>query len=75
MSPTRAAGKLSIMTVAEPLAIMPGPAGTHDGSVQILVKSVTLAAGLPPIITVGAPLMIGSGRAGCGTGVGTGAGG
>lgn len=75
MSPTRAAGRLSISTVAEPIWTIPGPFGTHDGSVQMLVRSVTRAAGMLPISTVAAPLMIGSGSAGCGTGVGTGAGG
>jgi len=39
MSPTRAAGSLSIVTVAEPFTIMPGPPGTQDGSVQIFVVS------------------------------------
>src|SRR6186997_1700040 len=74
-SPARAAGKLAIMTVAEPLAIIPGPLGTHVGRVQGAVVSETRAAGEPPIRTVGAPLMIASGSAGCATGVGTGAGG
>ena len=65
----------SISTVAEPSAIMPGPLGTHPGSVQGAVVSVSRAAGWPPIITVAAPLMIVSGSAGCAEGVGTGAGG
>ena len=64
------------MTVTDPLTMIPGPAGTQGISVQILVMSVTRAAGMLPIMTVGAHgLRIGSGRAGCGTGVGTGAGG
>lgn len=75
MSPTRAAGMLLISTVAEPLATMPGPPGTHPGSMQGAVVSATRAAGAPPTKTVGAPLMIESGNAGWGTAVGTGAGG
>ena len=68
MSFTRAAGKLVINTVADPLAIIPGPAGTHPGSMQGVLMSVTRAAANPPISTVGAPVIIVSGRAGCGTG-------
>lgn len=76
MSPALAAGNLEIMTVTEPFAIIPGPAGTHGTSVQILVISVARAAGILPISTVGAHGdKIGSGNAGCGTGVGVGAGG
>ncbi len=76
ISPTRAAGRLLISTVAEPFMMMPGPAGTQGTNVQILVISVTRAAGILPISTVGAQGgMIGSGNAGCGTGVGVGAGG
>lgn len=76
ISPARAAGILETITVAEPFEIMPGPAGTHGASVQILVISVTRAAGILPIRTVGAQGdRIGSGKAGCGTGVGVGAGG
>jgi len=71
MSPTRAAGSLSIVTVAEPFTIMPGPPGTQDGSVQIVVVSDTRAAGFLPMVTVGEPEMMGRGKAGCGTGVGT----
>lgn len=74
MSPARAAGIFWIMTFVEPLTISPGPAGTQGTSVQIFVMSVTRAAGILPIITVVPPGgMIGSGSAGCGTGVGTGA--
>jgi hypothetical protein len=62
-------------TVVEPSEIIPGPAGTHDGNEQGAVISDNLAAGLPPINTVGAPFTIANGRGGCGTGVGTGAGG
>ena len=76
MSPTRAAGRLLIRTVAEPFVMMPGPAGTHGISVQIFVMSVMRAAGILPIRTVGAHGgIIISGSAGCGTGVGVGAGG
>lgn len=76
VSPTRAAGRLLMSTVAEPLTMMPGPAGTQGISVQILVISVTRAAGMLPISTVGAHGgIIGNGNAGCGTGVGVGAGG
>jgi len=73
VSPTRAAGMPPIITVPDPLAIMPGPAGTQLGSEHGADVSVTRAAGLLPIITVDSPLMMASGRAGCGTGVGTGA--
>lgn len=63
-------------TVAEPLAIIPGPAGTQEGSVQGLDWSVIRAAAMPPILTVAAPGgMIARGRAGCASGVGVGAGG
>ncbi len=76
MSPTRAAGKLLIMTVAEPIATIPGPAGTQGGIVQGFVISDTRSAGLPPSFTVGLPGgMNACGIGGCGTGVGTGAGG
>lgn len=34
MSPTRAAGRPPIITVAEPFPIMPGPPGTQPGSVH-----------------------------------------
>jgi hypothetical protein len=37
MSPSLAAGMFSIITVAEPFAIIPGPPGTQPGSVHILV--------------------------------------
>ena len=74
-SPTRAAGNPPIMTVADPLATMPGPPGTQPGSMQGVVVLVKVAAGCPPISTVGTPLMIVRGRAGWGTGVGVGAGG
>ncbi len=72
----RAAGMPPINTVGEPWMIMPGPAGTQPGSMQGIVWSEMRAAGMPPIITVGSPGgMIISGKPGCGTGVGTSAGG
>jgi hypothetical protein len=72
-SPTRAAGRLLISTVVEPIMIMPGPAGTQPGSRQGIVIEVTVAAGRLPISTVGAPGgMIASGNPGCGSGVGVG---
>ncbi len=76
ISPTRAAGIFWAITVADPFAIMPGPAGTQGTNVQIFVMSAMRAAGIFPIRTVVAPGgIIGSGKAGCGTGVGVGAGG
>lgn len=75
ISPTRAAGRFSISTVAEPREIIPGPAGTQAGRIQGWVISVTRAAGNPPINVVTADLTIISGIGGWGTGVGTGAGG
>ena len=56
------------MTLDEPMAIMPGPPGTQDGSRQGWVVSVTRAAGWPPMVTVGAPTMMGSGNGGWGAG-------
>lgn len=73
MSFSRAAGIPPIITVTDPAVITPGPPGTHPGSMQGAVVSVTRAAGFPAINTVGCPLMMASGSAGCGTGVGTGA--
>ena len=73
MSPTRAAASLLIVTVAEPLPMMPGPPGMQTGMSQGSVLSERRAAGMPPIVTSGEPLMIGSGSGGCGVGVGTGA--
>jgi len=75
MSPTLAAGIPPIMTVKEPITTFPGPAGTQPAVVQGPVMLPTLAAGCPPMSTLNAPMTIGSGRPGCGTGVGTGAGG
>ena len=53
MSPTRAAGLLPIITVAEPMATVPGPPGMHGGIVHGPVILPTVAAGRLPIITVG----------------------
>ena len=70
-----AAGIICTFTVIDPLVIIPGPAGTHPGSIQGADLHNAVAAGLPPIITVGLPSISANGRAGCGCGVGTGAGG
>jgi hypothetical protein len=45
MSPTLAAGIPPIMTVAEPLVTVPGPAGTQPAVVQGPVILPNLAAG------------------------------
>ena len=76
MSLRRAAGRLPIITVDEPIAIMPGPPGTQPGSMHGVDMLVSVAAGALPIITVmqHADPMV-RGRPGCGIGVGTGAGG
>ncbi len=74
ISPSRAAGIIPIMTVADPLAIIPGPPGTHEGIMQGFVILVTTAACKLLIITVGTHFRTMSmGTGGCGTGVGTGA--
>lgn len=70
-----AAGKPPIITVADPININPGPAGTQGITEQNFVWSVMRAAGEPPINTVNWPVMMGKGNAGCGAGAGTGAGG
>ena len=49
----RAAGMLPMSTVPEPMVIIPGPAGTHAGSMQGTVVSVTRAAGRLPMRTLG----------------------
>lgn len=64
MSFARAAGMLSIITVPEPIAIMPGPPGTQLGSMHGADVSATRAAGGPPIMVLLAPLMIANGSAG-----------
>ena len=55
ISPTRAAGRPPIMTVADPIATIPGPPGTQEANTQGTVVLVTCAAGIPPISTVGTP--------------------
>ena len=75
-SPRRAAGRLHIITVIDPIATIPGPPGTQLGMMQGSVWLVTVAAGRLPIKTMGwqfSMIMIGMG--GCGMGVGTGPGG
>ena len=71
----RAEGNIDALTVMEPFTIIPGPPGTQPGSIQGADLQRAVAAGFPPIITVGLPSIRASGRPGCGTGVGTGAGG
>jgi hypothetical protein len=75
MSFTLPAGIPPIMTVIEPMATVPGPAGTQPAVRHGTVVLPTLAAGCPPMMTLNAPMIIGSGKPGCGAGVGTGAGG
>src|SRR3954463_696625 len=76
MSPARAAGRLPISTVADPLEITPGPPGTQLGSMHGPLMLVATAAGMLLISTVGTvALMMVSGIGGCASGVGTGAGG
>ena len=76
MSPDRPAGMFVIITLEEPMATMPGPAGTQLGSMHGVEMLPTMAAASELIITVGAvaETMV-SGRAGWATGVGVGAGG
>src|SRR6185437_12368201 len=70
------AGRLQIRTVKLPSMMMPGPPGTHGGSMHGKVCDVIVAAGMLLIMTVGAQfVMIISIMHGCGAGVGTGAGG
>src|SRR4051812_46216634 len=75
MSFTRAAGLPPTSTVNEPSRTLPGPPGTQPGSMQGVVVLPRVAAGMLPTITVKTPSMSVSGSAGCGAGVGTGAGG
>jgi len=49
----RAAGRPLIRVVVEPIKIIPGPAGMHPASIHGIVISVTRAAGIPAIKTVG----------------------
>ena len=76
MSPTLPAGRPPIITVVEPIAITPGPPGTHGGIMHGCVMLPTTAAGVLSMSTVIAQLpTIAKGIGGCGIGVGTGAGG
>ena len=50
----------------DPLEIIPGPAGTQPGNIQGADLHNAVAAGLPPIITVGFPSINAKGNAGCG---------
>ena len=75
MSLILAEGNIDVFTVMEPFTIIPGPPGTQPGSIQGADLQSAVAAGFPPIMTVGFPSMSASGRPGCGAGVGTGAGG
>ena len=75
MSLMRAEGNMPAFTVMEPFTIIPGPPGTHPGSKHGAVLQSAVAAGFPPIMTVGLHSMSASGSPGCGAGVGTGAGG
>jgi len=72
---TLAAGIIPINTEVDPMETIPGPAGTHAGKVHGPVVLPIIAAGCPPISTVNIPVRMGSGRAGCADGAGTGAGG
>jgi hypothetical protein len=64
-SPARAAGMPPMITVMEPLAMRPGPAGTQGGGpVHGIVMSVTRAAAIPPMSTLGAPLTMANGTGG-----------
>ena len=71
----RAAGNILAFTVIDPFTIIPGPPGTQPGSMHGAVLHKAVAAGFPPIITVGLPSINAKGSPGCGAGVGTGAGG
>ena len=55
MSFVRAMGFLQAITDVEPIAIIPGPAGIHEGNIQGKDVSITTAAGIFPTITVAAP--------------------
>ena len=70
-----ATGIIWTFTVIEPLVIIPGPPGTQPGSIHGADLHSAVAAGFPPIITVGLPSINAKGSAGWGCGVGTGAGG
>ena len=55
MSPSRAAGSMSILTVIEPMEIIPGPAGMQLGRTQGADMSDTRAAGIMSILVVTDP--------------------
>lgn len=74
VSPSRTANFLLIITLAEHPTSIPGPAGEQDGSLQVSVIPIQMAAFLPSTFTFVEPGdMIFNGNAGWGTGVGTGA--
>ena len=60
----RAVGNMLAFTVIDPFTIIPGPPGTHPGNIQGAVLHSAVAAGFPPIITVGLPSMRASGKPG-----------
>lgn len=64
MSPMRAAGIFSTITVADPFTIIPGPAGTQGTMLQGMVLSVMRADGGPPINDLNPPVIICSGIGG-----------
>jgi hypothetical protein len=72
---TLAAGIPPTMTVVDPMTTLAGPPGTQPAVVHGVVVLPIWAAGWLPMSTVNAPVIIVTGRAGCGTGVGVGAGG
>jgi len=72
---TLPAGNPPIMTVNEPMTTVPGPPGTQPANVHGVVVLEIRAAGWLPMSTLNAPVTIVITRLGCGTGVGTGAGG
>ena len=55
MSFTLAKGLPPAITVGAPIAIVPGPPGTHPGSAHGVVMSPITAAGMLLIRTVGTP--------------------
>ena len=76
ISPWRAAGLPLIITVPEPMATKPGPAGTHVFKLHGSVCDVTVAAGRLLMMTFGDVFRrILKGCGGCAAGVGVGAGG
>ena len=69
MSLTLAMGFPPAITVGAPIAMVPGPPGTHPGNVHGVVMSPITAAGMLLIRTVGTPgPVIVRGIAGCGIG-------